>query len=236
MFCYQCEQTPAGGCTKVGVCGKNEDVASLQDILVFAMKGVAAYRFHAQELGYRSEDVDNFLCEALYSTGTNVDFNPQRFVDLNLKAGEVCLRAMELLDRAHVEAFGTPEPTEVSTGTIDGHGILITGHNLMDIQELLRQTEGRSVNIYTHGEMITAHGYPELKKYNHLVGNFGGSWVDQKKVFDSFPGSILGTTNCVLQPKDSYKDRIFTCGIAGLEGVKHINNRSHELRTLFVTI
>lgn len=198
MFCYQCEQTPASGCTKVGVCGKNEDVASLQDILIMGLKGIAAYAFHAQELGYRSEEVDKFLPEALYSTGTNVNFDPQRFINLNLKAGEACLKAMELLDKAHTETFGTPEPTEVATGTVDGPGILVTGHDLLDLQEILKQTEGSGISIYTHSEMLPAHGYPELKKYNHLVGNFGGSWVDQKKVFDSFPGAILGTTNCVL--------------------------------------
>jgi hydroxylamine reductase len=222
MFCYQCEQTIEGGCTKRGVCGKPEDLASLQDILMISLKGIAAYSYHSQGMGYRSEEVDKFMHEALYSTGTNVNFDPQRFINLNLKSGEMCLKAMEALDNAHVETFGAPEPAEINVGTVNGTGILVTGHDMPDLLELLKQTEGRGVNVYTHGEMIPAHGYPELKKYDHLVGIYNGSWVDQKKSFTDFPGAILGTTNCVVQPKDSYKDRIFTCGIAGLDGVQHI--------------
>ncbi|MBI4651000.1 hydroxylamine reductase [Candidatus Desantisbacteria bacterium] len=224
MYCNQCEQTSASGCVKTGVCGKNEDVASLQDILLLGLKGISAYVVHAGELGYRSEEVDKFMHEGLYSTGTNVNFDANRFINLNLKAGEICLKAMELLDKANTETFGLPKPVEVSSGTVAGHGILVTGHDLLALSELLKQTEGKGINIYTHGEMLPAHGYPELKKYKHLAGNYGGSWVDQKKVFEHFSGAILGTTNCVVQPKDSYKDRMFTCGIAGLEGVTHIEN------------
>ncbi|MBU1614595.1 hydroxylamine reductase [bacterium] len=229
MFCRQCEQTAGGtGCTKIGVCGKNEDVASLQDILIIALKGIAAYGYHAKELGATDPEVDAFLHEGLFSTLTNVDFDPGRFIALNLKAGQMCYQVMELLDKAHTEKFGLPEPTEVSTGTVAGHGILVTGHDLPDLDELLKQTEGRGVNIYTHGEMLPAHGYPGLKKYPHLVGHRGGSWVNQKKEFDDFGGAILGTTNCVLKPKDSYKDRMFTCGIAGLLEVTHIADRNFE--------
>ncbi|MEW6087551.1 MAG: hydroxylamine reductase [bacterium] len=224
MFCNQCEQTLAGGCVKTGVCGKNEDVASLQDILLLGLKGISAYGVHAGELGYRSEFVDKFMHEGLYSTGTNVDFSAQKLINLNLKAGEACLKAMEILDKANTETFGLPVPVEVVNGTVAGHGILVTGHDLLALRELLKQTEGKGINIYTHGEMLPAHGYPELKKYKHLVGNYGSSWVDQKKVFEQFGGAIIGTTNCVVQPKDSYKDRMFTCGIAGLEGVTDIGN------------
>ena len=228
MYCHQCEQTPAGGCTTIGVCGKNEDIASLQDILIFGLKGIASYGYHAKELGERDPEIDSFYHEALFSTLTNVNFDLDRSIKLNLKAGHMAYKAMELLDMAHIKRYGNPKPTEVSTGTIEGPGILITGHDLLDLEELLKQTEGKGINIYTHGEMLPAHGYPELKKYKQLTGNWGGSWVNQKKEFEDFPGAILGTTNCVLAPRDSYKDRMFTCGIAGLEGVKHITDRNFD--------
>ncbi|MBI5183408.1 MAG: hydroxylamine reductase [Nitrospinae bacterium] len=226
MFCYQCVQTVEGrGCTKVGVCGKNEDIASLQDTLLFGIKGIAAYGFHAKELGATDPEVDAFMYEALFSTLTNVDFDPHRFIKLILKAGEMNIKVLELLDKAHTGRFGDPEPTEVSTGTVDGHGIIVTGHDLLDLYELLKQTQGKGVNIYTHSEMLPAHGYPELKRFKHLVGNWGGVWHKQKREFDDFSGAILATTNCVLIPKDSYKDRLFTCGIAGIQGSIHIEGR-----------
>ncbi|BCV20093.1 hydroxylamine reductase [Moorella sp. Hama-1] len=226
MFCYQCEQTAGGsGCTKVGVCGKNEDIASLQDTIIIGLKGIAAYAFHARELGAVDPEVDGFMHEALFTTLTNVDFDLNRHIETALKLGAMNLKAMELLDRAHVERFGAPVPTEVATGTKAGPGILITGHDLLDLYELLRQTEGTGINVYTHGEMLPAHAYPELKKFPHLVGNYGTAWQNQKKEFEAFPGAILGTTNCVLIPKESYRERMFTCGIAGLPGVTHIKNR-----------
>ncbi len=225
MFCYQCEQTPAGGCTTVGVCGKNEDIASLQDMLMFGIKGIAAYAFHAGEMGARDPEVDAFMHEALFSTVTNVDFDLNRFVGLNLKAGEMNLKAMAMLDKAHTDLLGDPVPVEVSRGTVEGNAILVTGHDLLDLYELLKQTEGKGINIYTHSEMLPAHGYPKLKEFKHLVGNWGGTWFKQKKEFDNFPGAILATTNCVLIPKDSYKDRLFTVGITGIDGVKHIEGR-----------
>ncbi|HUW64368.1 MAG TPA: hydroxylamine reductase [Spirochaetia bacterium] len=226
MFCNQCEQTAGGtGCTKVGVCGKNEDIASLMDTLIFGLKGVAAYAFHARELGARDEEVDAFMHEALFTTLTNVNFDLNRMVGLVLKCGEMNLRVMELLDKAHLAHFGQPVPTAVSTGTKKGPGIVITGHDLLDLEELLKQTEGTGVNVYTHGEMLPAHAYPALHKFPHLAGNYGGAWQNQKKEFDEFPGAILGTTNCVLLPKDSYRDRMFTCGIAALAGVTHIQGR-----------
>lgn len=230
MFCYQCEQTAGGtGCTKVGVCGKNEDIASLQDLLVIALKGIAAYAYHARELGASDEQVDAFLAEGLFATLTNVNFNLESQIGLLLKAGEMNLRVMELLDRAHVERFGAPEPTKVLVGTKAGHGILVTGHDLLDLYELLRQTEGKGINVYTHGEMLPAHSYPEFKKFPHLVGNYGTAWQNQRQEFDAFDGAILGTTNCVLLPKDSYRDRMFTCGVADLPGVVHIKDRNFAL-------
>lgn len=226
MFCYQCEQTAQGtGCTKVGVCGKNEDIAGLQDTLVIALKGIAAYAYHARELGARDETIDAFFNRALFATLTNVNFDLESHVSLLLEAGEVNLRVMELLDRAHVERFGAPAPTKVQVGTKAGPGIVVTGHDLLDLYELLKQSEGTGVNVYTHGEMLPAHGYPELKKFPHLVGNYGGAWQNQRKEFDDFSGAILGTTNCVLIPKESYKDRMFTCGVARLPGVTHVKGR-----------
>jgi len=203
MFCYQCEQTPAGGCTTVGVCGKDEDVACLQDMLLFGLKGMAAYAFHAGEMGVTDPEVDAFMHEALFATVTNVDFDLNRFVKLVLKAGEMNLKTMAMLDKAHLDLLGTPVPAVVSIDLCEGHGILVTGHDLPQLLELLKQN-------------------PELKKYKHLVGNWGGTWHEQKKKFDEFQGAILATTNCVLIPKDSYKDRLFTVGITGVPGVTHL--------------
>lgn len=227
MFCYQCEQTAQGtGCTKVGVCGKNEDLASLQDTLLIALKGIAAYAYHARELGAVSEEVDAFFAEGLFATLTNVNFDPESHVELLLKAGEINYKVMELLDRAHVERFGTPEPTQVQVGTKAGPGIVVTGHDLLDLYELLKQTEGTGINVYTHSEMLPAHAYPEFKEFPHLVGNYGSAWQNQKKEFEAFSGAILGTTNCVLIPKDTYRDRMFTCSVARLPGVVHIKGRN----------
>ena len=227
MFCYQCEQTAGGsGCTKIGVCGKDPDIQSLQDILLFGLKGIAAYAYHARELGARDETVDAFMHEALFKTVTNVSFDLKQYIDEVLKCGEINLKTMELLDKAHTERFGNPVPTEVDTGTRKGPGILITGHDLLDLYELLKQTEGTGINIYTHSEMLPAHGYPELKKFKHLAGNYGGAWQEQKKEFKEFGGAILATTNCVLiPPENSYLDRLFTVGITGIAGATHIKGR-----------
>ncbi len=226
MFCYQCEQTAKGtGCVKTGACGKDPDVASIQDALIISLKGIAAYAFHARELKTYDEQVDAFLAEALFSTLTNVNFDLDNHVELLLKAGEMNLRAMELLDRANLEYFGDMEPTEVQVGTKKGPGIVVTGHDFLDLYELLKQSEGKGINVYTHGEMLPGLAYPELKKFPHLVGNYGTAWHNQKNEFDEFSGAILGTTNCVLKPRDSYRERMFTCGIARLPGVVHINDR-----------
>jgi hydroxylamine reductase len=226
MFCDQCEQTAKGtGCTVKGVCGKDEDIQSLQDILISGLKGIGAYAYHARVLGKKSEELDAFMHEALFKTLTNVDFDINDYVKTVLKAGEMNLKAMEILDQGNTEHFGDPVPTEVQTGTVRGPGILVTGHDLLDLEELLKQTKGTGVNVYTHGEMLPAHGYPKLKQYEHLVGNYGGPWQKQKKEFADFGGAILATTNCVLIPKDSYKDRLFTTGIASISGVKHIESR-----------
>ena len=230
MFCYQCEQTVGGtGCTKLGVCGKNEDVQSLQDTLLYGLKGIAAYAYHARELGAHDEEADAFMHEALFKTVTNVSFDLNQYLELVLRCGAINLRTMEMLDKAHTQRFGNPVPTEVETGTKSGPGILVTGHDLLDLYELLKQSQGSGVNIYTHSEMLPAHGYPELKKFKHLAGNFGGAWQEQKKEFNAFSGVLLATTNCVLiPPENSYLDRLFTIGITGIVGATHLKNRDFK--------
>ncbi|MBS3986242.1 MAG: hydroxylamine reductase [Selenomonadales bacterium] len=222
MFCYQCEQTPKGGCTKVGVCGKNEDIASLQDTTIFGLKGIAAYATHARQLGYTDPEVDGVTHEALYMTLTNSNFNLEEHLGMAMKVGKAAVKVMDLLDRAHLDRLGVPQPVVVSQDKVEGHSILVTGHNLLALEELLKQSEGKGINIYTHSEMLPAHGYPHLKKYAHLKGNVGKAWYDQRKVFEEFPGAILGTTNCLMPIKGTYFDRFFSCDVAGLEGVQKI--------------
>jgi hydroxylamine reductase len=345
MFCYQCEQTAKGtGCTVAGVCGKDATTATLQDLLVWAAKGVSMYAHRAAQLGVRDRDVDVFVTEALFTTVTNVDFDPARlqgwllqagalrdrirrlyedacaragqtpetlggpaawlpaatldglvaqgeavsvlgrresygddvaglaelltyglkgaaaYVDHAhvlgqddpavyatfhealsylaagqftadallgwcLKAGALNYRVMELLDAANTGAYGTPVPAKVRITPLKGKAILVSGHDLLDLERLLKQTEGMGINVYTHGEMLPAHGYPALKKYAHLAGNYGGAWQDQAQEFDAFPGAILMTTNCIQRPREAYKTRIFTSGLVAWPGVTHV---SHE--------
>lgn len=345
MFCYQCEQTAKGtGCTVAGVCGKDATTATLQDLLVYATKGISMYAHRARQLGAADRDVDVFVIQALFATVTNVDFDPQRLVkhlneaaairdkarklyedacanagktpeilggpaawvpagDLDglvaqgaevtilnrraalgdtvaglqelvtyglkgaaayadhahilgkdsdelyavfeegldfltrpeptvdelvtwaLKVGELNLKAMELLDAANTGAYGNPVPTKVRIEPVKGKAIVVSGHDLKDLEELLKQTEGKGINIYTHGEMLPAHGYPGLKKYKHLVGNYGGAWQDQVREFDEFPGAILMTTNCIQRPRETYKGRIFTSGLVAMPGVTHVSNK-----------
>lgn len=232
MLCNQCSMSLAGGCTIQGVCGKDPDLNSLQEALLYGIKGTSAYYYHALEVGYDDPRIGHFLSKALYSTLTNVNFDKNRFLQLVLENGRVHLEAMKLLDKAYVETFGRPEPVEVPTGTAEGHGILVTGHSYKALYELLKQIEERGledeIKVYTHAEMFPAHAYPELKKFKALYGNWGGSWLYQKKEFAEFPGVIVGTSNCVQQPTKAYADRIFTAGIAGLEGVPHIGDYNFE--------
>ena len=340
MFCYQCEQTAKGeGCSKIGVCGKQPDVAALQDLLIFALKGLALYAVEGRKVGVIDRDVNVFTCEATFSTLTNVDFDPERFVQLLnrcvelrdglkgkvgsaggkvgfpdgpatfkpettlyglvkqgeavgvksdpdidpdihslqqtliigikgvaayadharilgqeddlvyafiheglastlnkdltlddwvglvLKCGEINLRSMELLDAANTGTYGHPVPTQVPLGAKKGKAILVSGHDLKDLEEILKQSEGKGLNVYTHGEMLPCHGYSELKKYAHLYGHYGTAWQNQGKEFADFPGAILMTTNCIQKPKDSYKDNIFTTGLVGWPGVTHIADK-----------
>jgi len=348
MFCYQCEQTAKGtGCTVRGVCGKSSEAAALQDLLVYATKGLAMYAHRARELGATDREINVFTVEALFATVTNVDFDPERLqallnkaaavrhkarrlyqqacdqagkapetlagpaawepydnlealiaqgrdvtitkrkealgdditglqelltygakgaaayadhaqilgheddsvyaffhealdyltndspaadelLALCLRCGEANLKAMAVLDAANTGAYGNPVPTSVRVTPLKGKGIAVSGHDLKDLEELLKQTAGRGVNVYTHGEMLPAHGYPGLKKFPHLAGNYGGAWQEQRREFDEFPGAILMTTNCIQQPKDSYKDRIFTSGLVAWPGVRHIADRNFE--------
>lgn len=224
MHCNQCQQVLNGiACTTVGVCGKKPEVHGLQENLIYSMKGISAYAYHARELGYVDEVIDAFLAEGLYATLTNVDFDLDALLDLSLKSGEITIRAMNLLKKAHNETFGEMQPAKVSTGTSAGPGILVTGHNMKALYELLKQAEPRGVNVYTHSEMLPAHGYPKLKAFTNLKGNLGKAWFDQRRLFASFPGAILGTSNCVLIPPESYRSRMFTHGIARLPGVEHID-------------
>jgi hydroxylamine reductase len=346
MFCYQCEQTAKGvGCTIMGVCGKDARTAALQDLLVYATKGIAMYAHRARQLGVIDHDADIFTLEALFSTVTNVNFDPERLTallrqapwirerlktayeeaakkagktpetldgpaawkpaaDLDglvkqgeqigilsrkqefgediaglqelltsglkgmaayadhahilgreddevyaffyraldylaqgeqsadeltalaLACGETNLRVMGLLDAANTETYGHPVPTNVRVEPLKGKAILVSGHDLKDLYELLVETEGKGINVYTHGEMLPAHGYPKLHAFEHLAGNYGGAWQEQRKEFNAFPGAILMTTNCIQAPKDSYKARIFTSGLVAWPGVTHIHDRN----------
>ncbi|MBE0532549.1 MAG: hydroxylamine reductase [Rhodospirillales bacterium] len=345
MFCYQCEQTAHGtACIEKSICGKTEDVAVLQDLLIHATKGISQYAHQAAQLGACDPQVDRFTIEALFTTVTNVNFDPARMVGLlrraaemrdrakrlyqeasmaagkvpaalagpatwtpaaddaglqaqgrtvsilgrinalgadaaslqelltygikgaaayaehaailgkedpvvyaffhealdfltdpaptvdaliamNLKCGEISLRVLALLDSANTGAYGNPVPTKVLMGNVPGKAILVSGHDLKDLDELLKQTAGKGINVYTHGEMLPAHGYPELKKHPHLVGHYGGAWQKQAAEFDRFPGAILMTTNCMQKPRESYQARIFTSGLVAWPGVAHIGNR-----------
>jgi hydroxylamine reductase len=343
MFCYQCEQTSKGeGCTKIGVCGKTSEVAALQDLLVYGLKGLSLVAVEARKRKIDLKEVDQFTLEATFSTLTNVDFDPARFVELIarcaklrdglkqkvkaaggpadfghdaaafapagsaeklvemadragvktpaadadaqalrelltyglkgvaayadharilgrtddsvyafvheafaamldpkkavgdylglvLKCGEMNLKAMELLDAGNTGTYGHPVPTKVPLGHKQGKAILVSGHDLKDLEEILKQSAGKGINVYTHGEMLPCHGYPELKqKYPHFFGHYGTAWQNQAREFAQFPGAILMTTNCIQKPADSYRDNIYTAGLVGWPGVRHIADRNFK--------
>lgn len=204
---------------------KDEDVRSLRELLIIGLKGVAAYADHAAILGFEKEEIYDFLMEALAST--TKDLSVDDMVALVMKAGEIAVNTMALLDEANTTVYGNPEITEVNIGVGKNPGILISGHDLKDMEELLKQTEGTGVDVYTHGEMLPANYYPAFKKYDHFAGNYGGSWWHQNKEFESFNGPILMTTNCIIPMKknNTYQNRIFTTGMTGYPDIKHIFDR-----------
>jgi hydroxylamine reductase len=201
-----------------------DDLTGLQELLLYGLKGTAAYAEHAYVLGKRDEAIFAFLHEALDYLTLPKPTVEQLFT-LCMKCGEVNLRTMELLDAAHTGTFGHPVPTPVHLNARQGKAIVVSGHDLRDLLELLKQTEGTGINVYTHGEMLPAHGYPGLKKFKHLAGNYGGAWQDQQEEFAKFPGAILMTTNCIQKPAASYQGRLFTSGLVAWPDVQHIANR-----------
>ncbi len=202
---------------------KNEDVRSLRELLIIGLKGLAAYADHAAMLGFEDEKIYAFIMEALVST--TKDLSIDEMVAMVMKCGEFSLTTMALLDKANTSTYGNPEITKVNLGVRKNPGILISGHDLKDMEELLKQTEGTGIDVYTHSEMLPANYYPAFKKYEHFVGNYGNAWWQQNTEFVTFNGPILMTTNCITPVKDAYKDRIFTTGITGYPGVKHVSDR-----------
>lgn len=197
------------------------DIRSLRELLIYGMKGIGAYAHHSHVLGEYDDDVYNFFYKGLAGT-IDDSLTVDDLFNLNMECGKANYKCMEMLNEAHTDAYGHPEPTEVAITKKKGPFIIVSGHDLKDLEELLKQTEGKGINIYTHGEMLPAHGYPELNKYDHLVGNYGGAWQDQQKEFDSIPGCILMTTNCLMTPRDSYRDRLYTSNIVGYNDSPHI--------------
>lgn len=198
----------------------NEDIRSLKSLILFGLRGVAAYAFHARVLGYTDEKVNAIFFEGM--AALSEDWGMDQLLPLVLKVGEVNLACMELLDKANTESYGTPTPVTVPMTVEKGPFIVISGHDLKDLELLLKQTEGKGINIYTHGEMLPAHGYPKLKAYSHLKGNFGTAWQNQQKEFIDLPAPVLFTTNCLMPPKDNYMDRIFTTEVVEYPGLVHI--------------
>ena len=198
----------------------NEDIRSLKSLILFGIRGVAAYAYHAMVLGHNSDEVDAFFVKALDAIGQ--DCCMDELLPIVLEVGQHNFTCMGLLDEANTKTYGNPEPTEVTLSVEKGPFIIVTGHDLLDLKTLLDQTEGKGINIYTHGEMLPAHAYPELKKYKHLKGNFGTAWQNQQKEFDNIPGAVLFTTNCLMPPKPSYKDRVFTTEVVSFPDVTHI--------------
>ena len=201
------------------------DILSLRELLIYGLKGVAAYADHAKILGKTDDRIFDFIHEAM-AASLNTDLGADDLVGLVLKCGEINLVAMEILDAANTGTYGHPVPTSVPLGAIKGKAILVSGHDLKDLEDILKQTQGKEINIYTHGEMLPCHGYPELKKYDHFYGHYGTAWQNQAKEFDAFPGAILMTTNCIQKPRDSYNDKIFTTGLVGWPGVAHIADKN----------
>lgn len=197
------------------------DIRSLRQTIVYGLKGMSAYGHQARELGYYDDQIDNFYARALDATCDDT-LSVEELIRWTMRVGEMSVAIMKKLDEANTTVYQNPTPHKVNVNIKKGPLIVVSGHDLRDLEMLLEQTEGKGINVYTHGEMIPSHGYPGLKKYSHLVGNFGGAWQDQQKEFDNIPGCILMTTNCLMRPRDTYKDRIFTTSVVGWDGLKYI--------------
>ena len=213
----------------------NEDIRSLRSTILYALKGIAAYGHEARMLGYYDKQVDDFFFKALFSTTDN-SLTLDDMIRMTMRTGEMAVAVMKVLDDAHTKSFDDPELTNVNTTIKEGRFIIVSGHDLKDLEMLLEQTDGKGINIYTHGEMLPAHGYPKLKKYKHLIGNYGGAWQDQQSEFDNIPGCILMTTNCLMKPRESYKDRIFTTSVVGWDGITYIPTKDDNTKDFSIII
>ena len=235
MFCYQCEMSQKGGCGStgavVGTCGKDENLSRLQDIMIFGLKGLSAYREHLNSFKPElTKEIDDVMSETLYFTLTNVNFNFNDHINQLMKIGRAGSLVMDRLSNTHTNKFGIPTPVTVSQNKVEGKAILVSGHDLEMFERLLIATQDKGINVYTHSEMLPAHGYPELRKYKHLKGNVGKAWFDQAKLMEKFPGTFVVNTNCIIPPKKdcSYLDRLFTYKIVGVEGSTPIENDNFD--------
>lgn len=243
MLCNQCSMSMIGGCgskgQEIGTCGKDKNLSQLQDIMIYGLKGLSAYRTHADEFGADTKEVDDVIAQTLYFTLTNVNFNFDDHIAQLMKIGQAGVRMMDILSEAHTSHLGIPTPVRVSQNKAEGKGILVSGHNLDMLLKLLQDTEGKEINIYTHSEMLPAHGYPELRKYPHLKGNIGKSWFDQNELFEKWNGTIIVNTNCIVPPKasSSYVNRLYTYDIVGInEGKKIVNDDFSEVIAQTLTL
>ena len=235
MFCYQCEMSQKGGCgstgATVGTCGKDENLSRLQDIMIFGLKGLSAYREHLNTFKPElTKEIDDVMSETLYFTLTNVNFNFNDHINQLMKIGRAGSLVMDRLSNTHTNKFGIPTPVTVPQNKVEGKAILVSGHDLEMFERLLIATQGKGINVYTHSEMLPAHGYPELRKYKHLKGNVGKAWFDQAKLMEKFPGTFVVNTNCIVPPKKNcgYLDRLFTYKIVGVEGSTPIENDNFD--------
>ena len=235
MFCYQCEMSQKGGCGStgavVGTCGKDENLSRLQDIMIFGLKGLSAYREHLNTFKPElTKEIDDVMSETLYFTLTNVNFNFNDHINQLMKIGRAGSLVMDRLSNTHTNKFGIPTPVTVSQNKVEGKAILVSGHDLEMFERLLIATQDKGINVYTHSEMLPAHGYPELRKYTHLKGNVGKAWFDQAKLMEKFPGTFVVNTNCIVPPKKNcgYLDRLFTYKIVGVEGSTPIENDNFD--------
>ena len=235
MFCYQCEMSQKGGCGStgavVGTCGKDENLSRLQDIMIFGLKGLSAYREHLNTFKPElTKEIDDVMSETLYFTLTNVNFNFNDHINQLMKIGRAGSLVMDRLSNTHTNKFGIPTPVTVSQNKVEGKAILVSGHDLEMFERLLIATQDKGINIYTHSEMLPAHGYPELRKFKHLKGNVGKAWFDQAKLMEKFPGTFVVNTNCIVPPKKNcgYLDRLFTYKIVGVKGSTPIENDNFD--------